>query len=99
MKDFGIEPEEFDELGLLEFVKSCEDKTTEGIFALGLYTKRTTGSTGGHDKLFAPQSKEDSDIFNRFHLLGLEFIQTWKGLVYHMTIEVVGSIHHQVVLR
>ena len=33
LKDFGIEPEEFDELGLLEFAKSCEDKTTEGIFA------------------------------------------------------------------
>ena len=23
---------------------------------------------GGHDPIFAPQSKEDSDIFNRFHL-------------------------------
>ena len=42
-------------------------------------------SIGGHDKLFRPQSKEDSDIFNRLHLSGVKFIQTWKGLVYHMT--------------
>tara|TARA_B100002019_G_scaffold150839_1_gene129922 strand:+ start:23729 stop:24919 length:1191 start_codon:yes stop_codon:yes gene_type:complete len=85
LKDFGIEPEEFDELGLLEFAKSCEDKTTEGIFAPWAIYKEDYWKTGGHDKLFAPQSKEDSDIFNRFHLLGLEFIQTWRGLVYHMT--------------
>jgi hypothetical protein len=39
----------------------------------------------GHDPLFAPQSKEDSDIFNRFQLAGYEFIQTWQGYVYHMT--------------
>ena len=85
LKDFGIEPEEFDELGLLKFVESCEDKTTEGIFAPWAIYKEDYWKTGGHDKLFAPQSKEDSDIFNRFHLLGLDFIQTWKGLVYHMT--------------
>ena len=42
-------------------------------------------SVGGHDKLFRPQSKEDSDIFNRLYLNGVQFIQTWKGLVYHMT--------------
>ena len=39
----------------------------------------------GHDPLYAPQSKEDSDIFNRFLLNGINFIQTWKGCVYHMT--------------
>ena len=39
----------------------------------------------GHDPLYAPQSKEDSDIFNRFQLNGVTFIQTWEGLVYHMT--------------
>ena len=40
---------------------------------------------GGHDPLYAPQSKEDSDIFNRFVLAGYELIQTWQGFVYHMT--------------
>jgi hypothetical protein len=42
-------------------------------------------SIGGHDPLFAPQSKEDTDIFNRFHLNGYKFVQTWDGFVYHMT--------------
>ena len=32
-----------------------------------------------------PQSKEDRDIFNRFQLNGIKFIQTWEGCVYHMT--------------
>ena len=40
---------------------------------------------GGHDPLYAPQSKEDSDIFNRFLLAGYKFVQTWSGFVYHMT--------------
>ena len=35
--------------------------------------------------MYAPQSKEDSDIFNRMKLKGYEFIQTWRGFVYHMT--------------
>ena len=40
---------------------------------------------GGHDELFAPQSKEDSDLFNRFVLNGYEVIQSWDALVYHFT--------------
>ena len=28
---------------------------------------------------------EHSDIFNRFQLNGVKFIQTWEGFVYHMT--------------
>ncbi len=35
--------------------------------------------------MYAPQSKEDSDIFNRFLLNGYKFVQTWEGFVYHMT--------------
>ena len=85
LKDFGIEPEEFDELGLLEYIKSCEDKFTEGIFAPWAIYKDDFLAIGGHDPLYAPQSKEDSDIFNRFQLAGYETIQTWQGFVYHMT--------------
>jgi hypothetical protein len=40
---------------------------------------------GGHDELFAPQSKEDSDLFNRFVLNGYKVIQSWDALVYHFT--------------
>ena len=42
-------------------------------------------AVGGHDELFAPQSKEDSDLFNRFVLKGYKVLQTWEGLVYHFT--------------
>ena len=89
LKDFGIEPEEFDEHGLLnfisDFVGTREDETTEGIFAPWAMYKDDFLAIGGHDPLYAPQSKEDSDIFNRFVLAGYDLIQTWKGLVYHMT--------------
>jgi len=86
--DFGIEPEEFVDLEdkLLEQLPSLKQgKTTEGIFAPWFLFKEDFTSIGGHDPLFAPQSKEDTDIFNRFHLNGYKFIQTWDGFVYHMT--------------
>ena len=89
LKDFGIEPEEFDEQGLLKFVSdhvgTREDETTRGIFAPWAIYKDDFLAIGGHDPLYAPQSKEDSDIFNRFVLNGYELIQTWEGFVYHMT--------------
>jgi hypothetical protein len=62
-----------------------KDKTTEGIFAPWALYKKDFQSIGGHDDLYAPQSKEDSDIFNRFLLNGYKFVQTWEGCVYHMT--------------
>jgi hypothetical protein len=87
--DFGIEPEEFDEQGLLNWLESdreySEDMTTEGIFAPWAIYKDDFLAIGGHDPLYAPQSKEDSDIFNRFVLAGYDLIQTWQGFVYHMT--------------
>ena len=88
LKDFGIEPEEFDELGLMTFLDEGVDytkKTTDGIFAPWAIYKDDFQRIGGHDPLYAPQSKEDSDIFNRFILAGYETIQTWRGFVYHMT--------------
>ena len=93
--DFGIEPEEFRENDLLEwFTKPVDsdggyqpkhDGPTEGIFAPWAFYKKDFQEIGGHDPIFAPQSKEDTDIFNRFHLNGIKFIQTWEGCVYHMT--------------
>ena len=88
LMDFGIEPEEFAELGLKEFLDVGIDytkKPTEGIFAPWAIYKDDFQAIGGHDPLYAPQSKEDSDIFNRFQLAGYETIQTWRGFVYHMT--------------
>ena len=98
LEDFGIEPEEFKEQELLNFVDEVQSgngllygplalnrETSNGIFAPWAIYKEDFTSIGGHDPLYAPQSKEDSDIFNRFVLNGYELIQTWKGLVYHMT--------------
>ena len=99
LEDFGIEPEEFKEQKLLEFVDNIQtgrdgilygplalkQETSKGIFAPWAIYKDDFTSIGGHDSLYAPQSKEDSDIFNRFVLAGYNLKQTWKGFVYHMT--------------
>ena len=89
LMDFGIEPEEFKEQDLLNWLDSDREfqqkNTTEGIFAPWAFYKSDFQEIGGHDPIFAPQSKEDSDIFNRFQLNGIKFIQTWRGCVYHMT--------------
>ena len=83
----GTEPEEFQEVTLLNSLTNLTevDKTTEGIFAPWAFYRKDFQEIGGHDPLYAPQSKEDSDIFNRFQLNGVKFIQTWEGFVYHMT--------------
>lgn len=83
------EPENFDENWFMEFfnnyVPTVKDKTTDGIFAPWFLFKEDFQSIGGHDPLYAPQSKEDSDIFNRFLLNGYNFVQTWEGCVFHLT--------------
>ena len=87
LADYGIEPEEFDEHQLLSDLDKFKDtgKTTEGIFAPWAIYKSDFQKINGHDPLYAPQSKEYSDIFNRFLLAGYELVQTWEGFVYHMT--------------
>ena len=88
--DFGIEVEDFDmdkfNNWVLNEYKPKHDKlVTEGIFAPWCMYKEDFLAVGGHDELFAPQSKEDSDLFNRFILNGYKVLQTWEGLVYHFT--------------
>ena len=87
IQDFGIEPEEFQEQELLDWYSRYRptQETTEGIFAPWAIYKEDFQKIGGQDKLFAPQSKEDSDIFNRFILNGYKVVQTREGCVYHMT--------------
>ena len=87
IQDFGVEPDNFKEMELLSWYNRYEppQETTEGIFAPWAITRKDFEEIGGHDPLFRPQSKEDSDIFNRLHLNGVKFVQTWKGLVYHLT--------------
>lgn len=85
--DGGVEPEEFKEKELLARLDSftSRDRYTVGIFAPWAFYREDFQEIGGHDPLYAPQSKEDSDIFNRFKLNGVSFVQTWEGFVYHMT--------------
>ena len=88
--DFGIEVEDFDidefnKWVLNEYKPKHDKSVTEGIFAPWCMYKEDFLAVGGHDELFAPQSKEDSDLFNRFVLNGYEVLQTWEGLVYHFT--------------
>ena len=86
LRNYGIEVEEFDmEVWLEQSEKLKEDRQTEGIFAPWCMYREDFLSIGGHDPLFAPQSKEDSDLFNRFVLNGYEIIQSWDALVYHFT--------------
>ena len=89
LKDFGIEPEEFKEQELLNFIDEYTNQayhhSTIGIFAPWAIYKKDFQDIGGHDPLYAPQSKEDSDIFNRFVLAGYDLVQTWEGFIYHMT--------------
>jgi glycosyltransferase involved in cell wall biosynthesis len=81
--DFGIEADQFDfDKWYTESETLKQDKTTEGIFAPWCMYK---SDFLGHDELFAPQSKEDSDLFNRFILNGYQVIQSWDALVYHFT--------------
>lgn len=88
-RDFGNEPEEFNEAALLKDLENhpnyIRHKTTSGVFAPWAFWVDEFKEIGGHDYLFRPTSKEDSDIFNRFKLYGVEFIQTWRGFVYHLT--------------
>ena len=86
--DFGIEVEDFDMDKFNTWVNNDYQPkhgklVTEGIFAPWCMYKEDFLAIGGHDEVFAPQSKEDSDLFNRFVLNGYKVLQTWEGLVYH----------------
>ena len=87
--DWGNEVVEYDydlnRVKLAQLEVEYTDKTTEGIFAPWCMYREDFLSIGGHDELFAPQSKEDSDLFNRFVLNGYKIIQSWDALVYHFT--------------
>lgn len=89
IKNFGIEPEDFDEIAFETFTKEnsklLQNKVTHGIFAPWILYKSDFVRVGGHDKLFAPMELEDSDIFNRFYLAGYNFVQSRDSFVYHMT--------------
>ncbi len=93
VEDFGMWPEEdvvdgFKKDKFNNFVYEMqyvnENKVTKGVFAPWLIHKEDYWSVDGHDENFNSHS-EDRDLFNRFLLNGLDFIQPWNALVYHLT--------------
>ena len=86
--DLGVEVEDFNYSKFAEWFHNhykpkYKDLTTKGMFAPWCMYKSDFFDVGGHDELFAPQSREDSDLFCRFYLNGYKLIQTREGLVYH----------------
>ena len=93
VEDFGLWPEidiqdGFKEDQLNKYVERLtienHGKTTNGCFAPWMVHKKNIVSIGGHDPILK-SAREDSDIFNRFVLSGLDLIQVWNGFVYHLT--------------
>ena len=88
IQNCGMEPESFNEdmfTAEVHNTKAKEISPTEGVFAPWLIRRTDLEGVGGHDVLFVPQSKEDSDLFNRLQLNGIKFAQIWDGFVYHLT--------------
>lgn len=89
VRDFGDEAETFNFDAFEKFVidQSQKDKdvSTRGIFAPWAVYVSDHLYIGGHDQRFTPYGYEDSDIFNRWILDGLEMVQSRDALVYHMT--------------
>ena len=86
--NFGMYPEDFVEEAFSSFVQQeqvqSKDQVTYGIFAPWACYKSELIETGLHDESFHSY-QEDSDIFNRMILSGMECIQSRDALVYHLT--------------
>jgi hypothetical protein len=92
IQDFGMYPEDFKEEEFDKFVEKNKDikKITYGIFAPWMMYKKEFLELGGHDPRMH-SCREDSDVFNRMHLAGFKFLQSWNSLVYHLTGRGAGS--------
>lgn len=88
VKDFGMYPEDFKKNEFTKFIEEVKiehkDQITHGIFAPWACYKDEIIEMGMHDEEFHSYH-EDSDIFNRFVLNGMELIQSRDALVYHLT--------------
>lgn len=86
--NFGMYPEDFVEEDFNTFIQEeqvrSKDQVTYGIFAPWACYKSELLEIGLHDESFHSY-QEDSDIFNRMILAGMECIQSRDALVYHLT--------------
>jgi glycosyltransferase involved in cell wall biosynthesis len=87
--NFGMYPEDFTEIEFNLFVEEQKevnkDKTTKGLFAPWLCYKSDLMEIQLHDDIIFHSYHEDSDIFNRMILSGMQGIQSRDALVYHLT--------------
>lgn len=88
VKDFGMYPETFKKVEFDSYVEDLvvehKGHTTKGIFAPWAIRKDDITEIGMHDEQFHSYH-EDSDIFNRFILIGYKIVQSWEAFVYHLT--------------
>ena len=84
--DFGMYPEDFRESDFEKFISNNKSQTkiTRGIFAPWICYKKDIVEIGMHDEHFHSYH-EDTDIFQRFLLKGMNVIQSWDSMVYHLT--------------
>ena len=89
IQNFGLDFDDLDIPAFEEFAKKAqlenEGRTTKGMFAPWILYKEDFQRIGGHDPLFAPFPYEDSDIFQRWIMVGYELIQSRDSFVYHLT--------------
>lgn len=88
VKNFGMYPEDFMKKEFDSYVETLLKKnvnvTTRGMFAPWAIYKNDIVVIGMHDESFHSYH-EDSDIFNRFILMGYELLQSWEAYAYHLT--------------
>ncbi|MFO7958008.1 MAG: glycosyltransferase, partial [Candidatus Brocadiia bacterium] len=85
--DLGFGPEDFREEKFLRLAADRAEpgRYTEGIFAPVMCFREDFLAVGGLDPAFAPQSQEDSDLFNRMAVAGYRFRQSWSAFCYHFS--------------
>lgn len=87
IKDFGLEFDEVDYVGLEKFVKETQseykDKTSNGSAFFIAQHRGIYLSIGGMDNLYSPMFCEDDDILYRLELLGIKTIVSLDSIVYH----------------
>ena len=89
IQNFGIDIEDLNLEGFDNFCKQYQKEhkgeVIKSMFAPWIIYKEDLEKVEGHDPLFAPFPFEDSDIFQRWLLTGLELRQAVCALVYHLT--------------
>lgn len=86
LADIGTEPSEFDANKFSQIEQDlCQENKkvlVEGFFAPHFFAKK---DWVGYDHIFEPQSREDSDLAQRFLDDNCELYTVWDSVVYHFS--------------